>query len=107
MVLTANVAACFLFFYNLVDYINARPSTFVESTTAPLSDVTFPMMTICNINQLRHSFLDELDINHETSIHPFSLIMDEYINGRSTNLTNEESDKLRNLEQKLYNRQNL
>ena len=53
IVIIAEIAACCLLFRNLNEYITARPSTFLESTTAPLEEVTFPMMVICNINQLR------------------------------------------------------
>ena len=53
VVIIAEISASYLLFRNLNEYITARPRTFLESTTAPLDEVTFPMMTICNINQLR------------------------------------------------------
>ena len=37
--------------------------------TAPLSEIFFPSITVCNINQARKSFFDELGIrNNETLI---------------------------------------
>ena len=53
VVIIAEISASYLLFRNLNEYITARPRTFLESTTAPLDEVTFPVMTICNINQLR------------------------------------------------------
>ena len=41
----------------------------------------------------------------DDSDNDFSLIMDEYINGRSYNLTSDQSERLRILDQKRGNRQ--
>ena len=53
IVIIAQISAGIFIFNSLNEYITARPRTFLESTTAPLEEVTFPMMIICNINQLR------------------------------------------------------
>ena len=81
----------------------------MESTTAPLDEVTFPMMTICNINQLRRSYMMKLNLNQDADEadfldNDFSLIMDEYINGRIYNLTSDQSETLRILDLKRGNR---
>ena len=47
-----------------VEFHKATVVTTVDTTTAPLSDVYFPSVTICNINQvrgvLRSQYLDRL-----------------------------------------------
>ena len=53
IVIIAQISAGIFILNSLNEYITARPRTFLESTSAPLKEVTFPMMTICNINQLR------------------------------------------------------
>ena len=51
--------------------------------TAPLSEVFFPSVTICNINQARKSFFDEIEIyENETLIRQ---IQTQYLGGSATN----------------------
>ena len=61
--------ATVLIYYNTLTFKNATVITTVESMTAPLSEIFFPSITVCNINQARKSFFDELNIrNNETVI---------------------------------------
>ena len=47
------------------EYINAGTVTSINTTTASLSDITFPSMILCNVNQVTASFLWKLDIQAE------------------------------------------
>ena len=52
IILLVTVAALGLFVYSLSGYLTSRPMTTINDTTAPLSDLFFPSVTLCNINQV-------------------------------------------------------
>jgi len=61
-------AAIFLY-SNTIDFMNATVVTTVDTMTVPLSEVFFPSVVVCNINQVRKSFFAELGIyENETFI---------------------------------------
>lgn len=61
-------AAIFLY-NNTIDFMNATVVTTVDTMTVPLSEVFFPSVVVCNINQVRKSFFAELGIyDNETFI---------------------------------------
>ncbi|XP_023319996.1 uncharacterized protein LOC111695065 isoform X2 [Eurytemora carolleeae] len=61
-------AALFLY-TNTIDFMNATVVTTVDTMTVPLSEVFFPSVLVCNINQVRKSFFSELGIyDNETFI---------------------------------------
>ena len=47
------------------EYIHSGTVTSINTTTASLSDITFPSMILCNVNQVTASFLWKLDIQAE------------------------------------------
>lgn len=58
--------------------------------TVPLSEVFFPSVVVCNINQVRKSFFEELGIyDNETFIRQ---IYYDYIEGKSSNTLHSDSD---------------
>jgi hypothetical protein len=52
MVLSSVVVACGFVYKQTSEFTKATVVTTVDTTTAPLSDVYFPSVTICNINQV-------------------------------------------------------
>ena len=70
LILCASITgATILIYINTVTFKNATIVIAVETMTAPLSEIFFPSITVCNINQARKSFFDELGIrNNETLI---------------------------------------
>ena len=59
--------------------------------TVPLSEVFFPSVVVCNINQVRKSFFEELGIyDNETFIRQ---IYYDYIEGKSSNTLHDKNDK--------------
>jgi Amiloride-sensitive sodium channel len=55
MVLSSVVVACGFVYMQTSEFTKATVVTTVDTTTAPLSDVYFPSVTICNINQVWRS----------------------------------------------------
>ena len=53
MVLSSVIIACCFVFKQTSEFTKATVVTTVDTTTAPLSDVFFPAVTICNINQVK------------------------------------------------------
>ena len=73
--------ATILIYYNTLTFKNATVITAVETMTAPLSEIFFPSITVCNINQARKSFFDDIGIrNNETLIRQ---IHSEYLGASS------------------------
>ena len=54
MVLSSVIIAFFFVFKQTSEFTKATVVTTVDTTTAPLTDVFFPAVTICNINQVSH-----------------------------------------------------
>ena len=54
-------AAIFLY-SNTIDFMNATVVTTVDTMTVPLSEVFFPSVVVCNINQVTRKNSWELDI---------------------------------------------
>ena len=52
IILCSTVTAIFLFVMNLSAYLNSRPMTTINDTTAPLHNLFFPGVHLCNINQV-------------------------------------------------------
>ncbi len=52
MVLTSLFVAIVFVFKQTAEFTKATVVTTVDTTTAPLSEVYFPSVTICNINQV-------------------------------------------------------
>ena len=64
--------------------------TTVDTMTVPLSEVFFPSVVVCNINQVRKSFFEELGIyDNETFIRQ---IYYDYIDGKSKNPLHSHED---------------
>ena len=92
--------ATVLIYNNLLLFKNATVVTTVDTMTAPLDDIYFPSITVCNLNQARRSFFEEVGIyNNDTLIRQ---ILSEYLGvdvdhsslGRSTKLPQNILDKL-------------
>ena len=54
--------ATVLIYNNILVFRNATVVTTIETMNAPLTDVFFPSVSVCNINQARKSFFDEIGI---------------------------------------------
>ena len=52
IVLTSVVVAAYFIYKAAEDFTKSTVVTTIDSTTEPLSDVFFPAVTVCNINQV-------------------------------------------------------
>ena len=69
--------ATVLIYNNLLIFKNATVVTTVDTMTAPLDNIYFPSVTVCNLNQARRSFFEEIGIyNNDTLIRQ---ILSEYL----------------------------
>ena len=56
MIVLASLAVAAIFLYTaVVDFTSSTVVTTIATTTAPLSEVYFPSLIICSINQIRKS----------------------------------------------------
>ena len=65
-------SASILFFVSVV--------TTFKTTTAPLSEVFFPAVVLCNINQIRGSIFKRLGIGSNATV--INLLFEEFYTGR-------------------------
>ena len=68
VILSSVISAAVLIYYNTVVFRKSTVLVSVETMTAPLSDIYFPSVTVCNINQARKSFFDELGISENATM---------------------------------------
>ena len=53
LIVLASIAMASTFIYTATeDFLNSTVVTTIQSTTVPLSEVYFPAVTVCNINQV-------------------------------------------------------
>ncbi|TRY74967.1 hypothetical protein TCAL_04960, partial [Tigriopus californicus] len=50
------------------DFVHSNVVTTVDTMTAPLSEVFFPSVVVCNINQVRDSYFEELLANQKAMV---------------------------------------
>jgi len=95
IVIGSNIIAGFFIFYATSDFTKSTVVTTIHSTTVPLSEVFFPAVTVCNINQVRKSFFTELGINNNMEI--IKLLYEQYYNGSDRVLTEKEEAYVKSL----------
>ena len=72
IVIGALCVAAFFLFMAAKDFTSSTVVTTIETTTAPLSEVFFPTIILCSINQIRQSLFKVLWILTILSIHNVS-----------------------------------
>ena len=68
VIILSIISAAILIYYNTVVFRKSTVLVSVETMTAPLSEIYFPSVTVCNINQARKSFFEELGISENATI---------------------------------------
>ena len=114
-IVLASIIVASLFIYKAAeDFTKSTVVTTIQSTTVPLSEVYFPAVTVCNINQVsesierkklfwnralffkvRKSFFNDLNINNNVSI--VDLLYQQFYTGSDTHPTEEEQEFMRTL----------
>merc|ERR1719397_402527 len=72
---------------SIVDFTSSTVVTTIATTTAPLSEVYFPSVILCSINQIRKSLFTGLEVSNSSHI---ELLLQTFYSGRSESLTKEE-----------------
>ena len=86
--LSSIVLSALLLTFNLNQYVNSSTVTSIDSTTAPLNEITFPGLIICNVNQVTASFLWSVDIDEDDSVEK-NVIFKEFLTGIKENRSEE------------------
>ena len=68
VIFSSIISATVLIYYNTVVFQSSTVLVSVETMTAPLSEIYFPSVTVCNINQARKSFFDEIGISENATM---------------------------------------
>lgn len=100
MIISSGSLGIYNFLSYAKEYRESAPQTGIESTVAPLNDITFPTISICNIYRIRESFLRWIGIASEDK-HSFSILYHEFIEGRTQNLSIEDEERLGQLVDKM------
>ena len=88
IVLFISICVATLIIYNsILVFRSATVVTTIETMNAPLTDVFFPSVTVCNLNQARKSFFEEIGIyDNHTLIRNSKLICRSYYYRKSRGL---------------------
>ena len=68
VIFSSIISAAVLIYYNTVVFQTSTVLVSVETMTAPLSQIYFPSVTVCNINQARKSFFEEMGISENATM---------------------------------------
>ena len=92
IVLLSIAVAIFFVVTASLEFQQATIITTIDSLNVPLSEVFFPAVTLCNINQIRRSFFHALDIDKNSPI--IDLIYSQFYEGSPVALTEAEENML-------------
>ena len=87
--LASIVLSTLLYIFNVNQYLDSSTITSINSKTAPLDDITFPVLTICNVNQVTSSFFRSVDIE-EVDRFEKKTIFNEFLTGKKEERSDEE-----------------
>ena len=93
-------ASTLLLVFNVNQYANSSTITSINSKTAPLNDVTFPGLIICNVNQVTISFMRSVDIGKD-DFGEGTLIFREFMTGEEGNRTEENQKSFNETQKKM------
>ena len=94
--------AAYLAIKNLNDYMNSTTVTSINTIMAPLSDLSFPTIHICNTNQVTHSFLKELGFGDHFS-DKSDIFFTEFIHGTSKKWSTKKEILLQEVKTQMQN----
>ena len=91
--LSSIALSALLLISNLNQYVNSSTVTSIDSKTAPLDDITFPGLTICNVNQVTSSFFWSVGIDESDSFEK-KAIFNEFLAGKKEEKSDDEYEQL-------------
>jgi len=90
MIVLASLAVATIFLHaSIMDFTSSTVVTTIATTTASLSEVYFPSVILCSINQIRKSLFRGLEVSKTRHI---ELFLQTFYSGRAANLTEEEME---------------
>ncbi|TRY72690.1 hypothetical protein TCAL_05397 [Tigriopus californicus] len=96
MIVLTSIGVASVFVYKATeDFSEATVVTTIHSTTVPLSEVYFPAVTVCNINQVRKSFFNDLDIDNNVSV--VDLLYEQFYTGSEHEPLPDEKEFMKSL----------
>ena len=78
IVLTSVVVAAYFIYKAAEDFTKSTVVTTIDSTTEPLSDVFFPAVTVCNINQVIASQMKDSSTSNSNNSKQNAYCIDNY-----------------------------
>ena len=99
LLIAAHLSVLFLCYTVTTDYLTSTTLPIIKTTTGPISDIKFPALVFCNVNQIQASFMRKLGFFEDEMVD--KLFRSEFMWGRSNDLTLEEASKLQELKDKL------
>ena len=79
-ILATSGVALYFMKQNIDEYRNSDVVTVLNTTTASLSDIYFPTVTICNVNQVSQAFLASIDIDSK-DVNLTKMLLSQFIDG--------------------------
>ena len=86
--------AGYVFTTSTIEYMQSNTTTTIATGTAPLSRVTFPNIVICNINQLKRSFVQSISGNTGQDLHSVERFIQYFMTGLTSSLDQEQQNQL-------------
>ena len=71
--------------FHIQEYRDSMPITSLDNVTIPLADIYFPSVAVCNINQVRQSYFEELGVDLRKEF--VDQVYGKYIEGKVLNET--------------------
>ncbi len=63
VIFSSAVAACVILTYAFLEYFKDAVETTYDPSLGTASELYFPTVTLCNVNQIRRSFVSELNLS--------------------------------------------
>ena len=82
--LAMTILALYLVTYIIIEYKDSKPLIYIKSTTAPLNQLYFPSVFICNINQVTRTALKKMGLDLEKDMKTVKNLFWNYAYGEST-----------------------
>ena len=82
--LAMTVLAMYLVTYIIIEYKDSKPLIYIKSTTAPLNQLYFPSVFVCNINQVTRTALKKMGLDLEKDMKIVKNLFWNYAYGEST-----------------------
>ena len=99
LLIGCHFAVFLLCYISTQHFMDSGTLTITRSTSENISDITFPVLALCNINQMQGSFLKQLGSDDDPEVQ--ELFVSEFLYGRSQDLSMDQELKLVKMKEKM------